>query len=221
MLISETIFYDYYSYRGGALLIDTKNITISKCTFKKCKATNGGAANIVAPKEMNILYSNFENNYAEVLSGALLIESSTVPFNKYRVEKANFSSNEAPSVSAFDFWSGNSTIDGCLFLNNSSTYSFGSLRVSSKTPEEVSVENSMFIENKSKKKGSAVSIYWFASCARISFSSFIRNENNPIVITNNRAICKVIECTFDTSRKEAIVSLQKAKITIDDSSFSE
>ncbi len=100
---------------GGAIMCTDANSTITNCIFKNNSADRGGAIYSNFVENMTITDSKFENNSADD-GGAVYNEVSTIA-----ITNSNFKGNIA-----FDGYGGAisnncgiSTINGCIFTNNS------------------------------------------------------------------------------------------------------
>jgi len=148
---------------GGAINIDSADITITNSNFRYNKANNGGAI-YSTNSSFKVTNSVFSNNIAT--SGGAIYLTDSNP----KVENSTFELNYSEYGGAIYLWSSSPILQHLVFKYNTTNIYGGAIYMKSSAP---ACENLSFNKNTSKESGGA--IYFNGSAPKIKFSNFYNN----------------------------------------------
>lgn len=198
---------------GGAILINSGNLTVEGCTFEKNSAEkHGGAIGVSLLSSSNpvkIINSKFINNTAEFNGGSVYarnLEVDTSTFDSNRI-LARYSKNhiqiEEKGLGGAIFAS-YATVKNSLFTSNS-VFNNGEYQIDEgggaiATINQLTVDNSIFKDNVGFKGGAIFAIS--PSDSNLIPSNFVKVSNSKFLSNNAYsagAICSNYNLTVDNS----------------------
>ena len=217
-------FTDCSSFNGGAVLIESFDVSLLRCRFARNKASIGGCLLVISPSHCNVSQCTFKESSAHVVCAGFLLDSAKTKTKGFTVG-CNFSLLRAPSAASLDLWDGNQVVKHCTMSVNRATHSYGSVRVSSKSPNICEFFSCVFSNNSCCSNGGATFAFWHRSALRFKAAVFIKNSakdgrGNSVFIGNTHIECALVECVFDGSREnEVYVDESKSHVLVERTRF--
>lgn len=128
--IFDSVFDNGLSVLGDTIYMDSKQLEINNCTFKKSKTSSTGIAGsvYVIGKNSVIISSSLFENFTDKVSAVITYTASSVD-----ISSSIFRNIHSKSVAPISFFGestiGNVKITNCEFFNNTSTGSGGAIQV--------------------------------------------------------------------------------------------
>ena len=195
---------------GGALIINSSNLTLESCVFNGNKANVGGAIFSESNSSVTLRNSTFISNHAKdcdsglCYGGALFVDKS----GSVVIDGCTFTHNSADVGGVLSLVKSSASITNTEFSNNKANESGGVIHAEDNT--SVRVQNGTFISNSARDGGvmrivsnefmtvntvSEVVIYssWFSDNFASNDGAVIISDGNNLAFT---------ECTFDKNRAD-------------------
>ncbi|OWT33334.1 hypothetical protein BGI41_02970 [Methanobrevibacter sp. 87.7] len=172
--------------KGGAIYVDSGNLTLDNIIISNSKSAAGGAVAIFSGPSgsLKVINSQFINNsidqdaydsyYFDTLGGGAIYSESS----NFITENSTFINNSNPAdennYAGAIFLANNGIINNCTFINNSVNGYGGAISVEAYTSSNVIITNNIFCNNSAKIGGAIYSD--LSKLTTIKNNTFISNK---------------------------------------------